>query len=91
MKIKVSCQEKPRVEKELEVHSLTFNFLTNDFEMLAGGYLIAPNQPYRPIRLHGQWDTLFITFDKAETSAAFCDWLKTANVQSEHSFTQMMD
>lgn len=44
MKIKVSCQEKPIVEKELEVYSLSFNCLTNEFEMLAGGYPILPDQ-----------------------------------------------
>jgi hypothetical protein len=91
MQIKVSSEEKPRHEEELEVYSLTYNCIVGAFEMQAGGYLIPPSPPLKPVRLHGQWATLFVTFEKSEEAQAFCEWLKKANANAEHSFTRMLD
>lgn len=91
MKIKVSSQEKPRYEEEVEVYSLTYNFKSAGFEMEAGGYLIPASQRFNPIHLHVQWTTLFVRFEKAQEAEAFCSWLKRANIDAEYSFRHMLD
>jgi hypothetical protein len=58
---------------------------------LGAGYLIPPSRSFKPVRLHGQWTTLFVTFEKSEEAQAFCEWLKKANADAERSFTRMLD
>ncbi|MGH8602298.1 MAG: hypothetical protein ACREXR_05830 [Gammaproteobacteria bacterium] len=91
MQINISSKEKPRREEELEVYSLTYDCTVGAFEMQAGGYLIPPSRPFKPVSLHGQWTTLVVTFEKSEEAQAFCEWLKKANTDAEHSFTRMLD
>lgn len=91
MKIKVSSQEKPRYEEEVEFYSLTYNFKSAEFEMQAGDHLIPASQRFNPIHLHVQWTTLFVGVEKSEEAEAFCSWLKRASGDAEYSFTHMLD
>ena len=91
MKIKVSALEHPRHEEELYVYSLSYDCATGSFWMPAGGYFIKPDREYRPVRLHGQWDTLFIKFKEKGEAQAFCQWLREANSRAVDSFNRMLD
>ena len=91
MQIKVSSKEDPERVEELQAYSLTYDCIAGAFEMQAGGYLIPPGRPFKPIRLHGQWADLFVTFESSEEVQAFCEWLKKANMDAERSFTRMLD
>lgn len=91
MNIKVSSTEAPGSEQSLDVYSLTYNFVSFEFEMAAGGFIIRSHEAFKPVSLHVQWTTLFVRFATEQEVTSFCEWLKGANEQAERSFTRMLD
>lgn len=91
MQIKVRSGGTPHFEQDLNVYSLTFNFRSSAFEMPAGGYLIPAPKSFDPVSIHVQWTTCFINFETEQEAKDFCDWLRSADEQSQDSFTRMLD
>jgi len=91
MKIKVFGLDYPPHEEELEIYSLTYDYCTDSFLIPAGECLIKPIRKFKPVRLHGQWSTLFITFEQNEEAQAFCSWLREADSQASSKLAHMLD
>ncbi len=79
-------QQDPAYELEANPYSLSYDPAPRRFIMEASGYFIRPLKAFNPLRIHFQWNVIFITFATQTEAKNFHKWLIEANKEAEKSF-----
>ncbi len=86
MRIRIITQQDPDYDLEAYPYSLSYDPTSHKFFMEASGYFIRPLKAFKPLRIHFQWNGIFITFASQPEARDFHKWLIDANKEAEKSF-----